>query len=65
MAKRSYHHGNLRVALVKAALKAIAEDGPDMIVEPGSVLEDPRDGTVPAAPNLSRSWYADRGHAKQ
>jgi AcrR family transcriptional regulator len=31
MAKRSYHHGNLRVALVKAALKAIAEDGPDKL----------------------------------
>ena len=29
MAKRAYHHGNLRPALIKAALKAIALDGPD------------------------------------
>jgi len=28
MAKRSYHHGNLREALIAAGLRAIAEDGP-------------------------------------
>ena len=27
--KRSYHHGNLRAALVAAALRAVAADGPD------------------------------------
>jgi AcrR family transcriptional regulator len=27
--RSSYHHGNLREALVKAALRAIAEDGPE------------------------------------
>lgn len=26
---RSYHHGNLRAALIEATLRAIAEDGPD------------------------------------
>jgi len=29
MAKHAYHHGNLRPALIKAALKAIAIEGPD------------------------------------
>jgi AcrR family transcriptional regulator len=29
MSKRSYHHGNLRPALIKAALRAIAEEGPE------------------------------------
>jgi AcrR family transcriptional regulator len=29
MAKRAYHHGNLRPALIKAALRAISEDGPE------------------------------------
>jgi AcrR family transcriptional regulator len=29
MPKRAYHHGNLRPALLKAALRAIAEEGPD------------------------------------
>ncbi len=29
MPKQSYHHGNLRAALVDAGLRAIAEDGPD------------------------------------
>ena len=28
MAKRSYHHGNLREALIAAGLRALAEDGP-------------------------------------
>lgn len=28
MAKRGYHHGNLRQALVEAALELIAETGP-------------------------------------
>lgn len=27
--KRQYHHGNLREALLKAGIRAIAEDGPD------------------------------------
>ena len=27
--KQRYHHGNLRAALVKAGLRAVAEDGPD------------------------------------
>lgn len=27
--RRAYHHGNLRAALIEAALRAIAEDGPD------------------------------------
>lgn len=29
MAKKAYHHGNLRPALIKAALRAIADEGPD------------------------------------
>lgn len=29
MAKRAYHHGNLRAALVHAGLRAIATDGPE------------------------------------
>jgi AcrR family transcriptional regulator len=29
MAKRAYHHGNLRSALIKAALRAVADEGPD------------------------------------
>lgn len=29
MAKQAYHHGNLRPALIKAALKAIAIEGPE------------------------------------
>jgi len=29
MAKRAYHHGNLRAALIKAGLRAIADAGPD------------------------------------
>lgn len=29
MAKKAYHHGNLRSALIKAALRAIADEGPD------------------------------------
>lgn len=46
-AKRSYHHGNLRTALVQATLRAIAEDGPD-----GFTLRDVarRAGVSPAAP---------------
>src|SRR5438552_5774014 len=46
-AKRRYHHGNLRAALVKATLRAIAEDGPD-----GFTLRDVarRAGVSPAAP---------------
>jgi AcrR family transcriptional regulator len=45
--KRSYHHGNLRTALVQATLRAIAEDGPD-----GFTLRDVarRAGVSPAAP---------------
>jgi AcrR family transcriptional regulator len=27
--KKQYHHGNLREALIKAGLRAVAEDGPD------------------------------------
>ena len=44
---RAYHHGNLREALVKATLRAIAEDGPD-----GFTLRDVarRAGVSPAAP---------------
>jgi AcrR family transcriptional regulator len=47
LAKRGYHHGNLRAALVKATLRAIAEDGPD-----GFTLRDVarRAGVSPAAP---------------
>jgi AcrR family transcriptional regulator len=49
MVKRraSYHHGNLRSALIAATLKAIAEDGPD-----GFTLRDVarRAGVSPAAP---------------
>lgn len=47
MAKRAYHHGNLRAALVQATLRAIAEDGPD-----GFTLRDVarRAGVSPAAP---------------
>jgi len=29
MPKHAYHHGNLRPALIKAALRAIADEGPD------------------------------------
>ena len=45
--KRSYHHGNLRPALIQATLRAIAEDGPD-----GFTLRDVarRAGVSPAAP---------------
>jgi AcrR family transcriptional regulator len=45
--KRAYHHGNLRAALIQAALRAIAEDGPD-----GFTLRDVarRAGVSPAAP---------------
>jgi AcrR family transcriptional regulator len=45
--KRAYHHGNLRAALVQAALHAIAEHGPD-----GFTLRDVarRAGVSPAAP---------------
>jgi AcrR family transcriptional regulator len=45
--KRSYHHGNLRAALLQATLRAIAEDGPD-----GFTLRDVarRAGVSPAAP---------------
>jgi AcrR family transcriptional regulator len=45
--KRAYHHGNLREALIKATLRAIAEDGPD-----GFTLRDVarRAGVSPAAP---------------
>jgi AcrR family transcriptional regulator len=45
--KRAYHHGNLRAALVKATLRAIAEDGPE-----GFTLRDVarRAGVSPAAP---------------
>jgi AcrR family transcriptional regulator len=47
IAKRAYHHGNLRAALVQATLRAIAEDGPD-----GFTLRDVarRAGVSPAAP---------------
>src|SRR2546423_15610177 len=47
MAKRAYHHGNLRPVLVKATLRAIAEDGPE-----GFTLRDVarRAGVSPAAP---------------
>src|ERR1043166_9611825 len=47
MAKRAYHHGNLRAALVKATLRAIAEDGPE-----GFTLRDVarHAGVSPAAP---------------
>jgi AcrR family transcriptional regulator len=46
-AKRAYHHGNLREALIKAALRAIAEDGPE-----GFTLRDVarRAGVSAAAP---------------
>jgi AcrR family transcriptional regulator len=45
--KRAYHHGNLRAALIKATLRAIAEDGPE-----GFTLRDVarRAGVSPAAP---------------
>jgi AcrR family transcriptional regulator len=45
--QRSYHHGNLRAALIKATLRAIAEDGPE-----GFTLRDVarRAGVSPAAP---------------
>jgi AcrR family transcriptional regulator len=45
--KRAYHHGDLKAALVKATLRAIAEDGPD-----GFTLRDVarRAGVSPAAP---------------
>lgn len=44
---RSYHHGNLRAALIEATLHAIAEDGPD-----GFTLRDVarRAGVSAAAP---------------
>lgn len=29
MARKQYHHGNLREALIKAGLRAVAEDGPE------------------------------------
>ena len=47
LAKRGYHHGNLRAALIKATLRAIAEDGPE-----GFTLRDVarRAGVSPAAP---------------
>ena len=47
IAKRAYHHGNLRAALVQATLRAIAADGPD-----GFTLRDVarRAGVSPAAP---------------
>ncbi len=47
IAKRAYHHGNLRAALVQATLRAIAEEGPD-----GFTLRDVarRAGVSPAAP---------------
>jgi len=45
--QRAYHHGNLRAALIKATLRAIAEDGPE-----GFTLRDVarRAGVSPAAP---------------
>jgi len=45
--RRSYHHGNLRAALIEATLRAIAEDGPD-----GFTLRDVarRAGVSAAAP---------------
>jgi AcrR family transcriptional regulator len=45
--KRAYHHGNLRQALVAAALRAVADDGPD-----GFTLRDVarRAGVSAAAP---------------
>jgi AcrR family transcriptional regulator len=45
--RRSYHHGNLRAALIDATLRAIAEDGPD-----GFTLRDVarRAGVSAAAP---------------
>jgi len=45
--KRAYHHGNLREVLIKATLRAIAEDGPE-----GFTLRDVarRAGVSPAAP---------------
>ncbi len=45
--RRSYHHGNLRPALIEATLRAIAEDGPD-----GFTLRDVarRAGVSAAAP---------------
>ena len=45
--QRAYHHGNLRAALIKATLRAIAENGPE-----GFTLRDVarRAGVSPAAP---------------
>jgi AcrR family transcriptional regulator len=45
--QRAYHHGNLRAALIKATLRAIAEDGPE-----GFTLRDVarRAGVSPSAP---------------
>jgi AcrR family transcriptional regulator len=45
--RATYHHGNLRAALIKATLRAIAEDGPE-----GFTLRDVarRAGVSPAAP---------------
>ncbi len=47
MTKKTYHHGNLRAALVSAGLRAIAQDGPDAFS-----LRDVarRAGVSPAAP---------------
>lgn len=47
IAKRAYHHGNLRSALVQAALRAIAEEGPDGFTLRGVAR---RAGVSPAAP---------------
>jgi AcrR family transcriptional regulator len=45
--RRTYHHGNLRAALLEAALRAISEDGPEAFT-----LRDVarRAGVSPAAP---------------
>jgi AcrR family transcriptional regulator len=45
--RRAYHHGNLRLALIEAALEAIAEDGPEKFTLREAAR---RAGVSPAAP---------------
>lgn len=71
MAKRGYHHGNLRQALVEAALKLIAEKGPTGFtlseaaktagVTPAAVYRhfDGRDDLIAAAALQGYAIFAD------
>ena len=69
MAKRADVEGRLGpVEAARATGLAIAATralGVGFVPRP-EALEDPREGAViPAAPNMSRSWYAAPAHAKK